>query len=551
MNWLNIELSGMHLLFWLFSVLIAVVLFVLTLIWLAIGAVGRKKAVRTLSSLSQAIDELPGRSLNHVESVRILMEQVPKPAFAQAFAAMEKTSADSYRSQWFPDPARFFKVERLFGSATRAAASPRPAGQIMGVGILGSLTTLLLQSQISPPNEMIRIGLILLPGLIALACVLFLLAGAQKTFRTLTDHLSQLHLVLADHLPVFNDQAGLALLIDEFLIYDRQMKATLETFTETTGRLASQDMADGIRHGVEQVMLNSVAPPIQQAAATLSNLAVELTQRQERGMQELAVQFANALGADLAGHLQPINKEIDLMRTLMSDVRNYIEYAMRALETTRGQSESLLADSKQALQQIAEAHLRLSSNFAQVDEQSKTLAEASTRMAAVYSGNEQGLAEAIAQFGRRLDEYSQQMQLLLNDAVAAMDRARASAGEQQASAGNYLGIMQQQVDNLSDRLGSEVQGLFQQVRQETDVIAGHTRTIGEQLGALNTTLERTLADFTEASAGYVNKTLTDFDAGLAELATRMARTADEIRDAVDALPRALQYNQGQVARFDG
>ncbi len=127
---------------------------------------------------------------------------------------------------------------------------------------------------------------------------------------------------------------------------------------------------------------------------------------------------------------------------------------------------------------------------------------------------------------------------------------RASAGEQQASAGNYLGAMQQQIDNLGPAW-SEVQGLFQQVRQETDAIAGHTRTIGEQLGALNATLERTLSDFTDASAGYVSKTLTDFDAGLAELATRMARTADEIRDAVDALPRALQYNQGQVTRFNG
>ncbi len=35
------------------------------------------------------------------------------------------------------------------------------------------------------------------------------------------------------------------------------------------------------------------------------------------------------------------------MRALMSDVKNYIEYAMRAMETTREQSESLLADTKQ------------------------------------------------------------------------------------------------------------------------------------------------------------------------------------------------------------
>ncbi len=119
MNWLNTELFGMHVLFWLFSVLIAAILFLLTVIWLAIGAGCRRKAVRALSPLSQAIGELPGRSLDHVESVRALMDQVSKPTFSQAFAAMEKASADSYRSQWFPDPARYLKAERFLAPRLR------------------------------------------------------------------------------------------------------------------------------------------------------------------------------------------------------------------------------------------------------------------------------------------------------------------------------------------------------------------------------------------------------------------------------------------------
>ena len=297
-------------------------------------------------------------------------------------------------------------------------------------------------------------------------------------------------------------------------------------------------------------MLGSVAPPIQQAAATLGSLAGELANRQDRGMQELASQFANALASDLAGHLKPVNKEIDLMRALMTDVKNYIEYAMRALETTRQQSEGLLSETLGALRQMAEARGQLTADFARVDGQIRIIAESTSHMAGLYSGADQGLAGSIGLFGDQLDQYSQQMKMMLAEAVQAMQTATACAKDQQDSAGHYLSAMQDQVNNLSSRLGAEIQNLLARVHQETETVAGHTAAIAGQLASLNTTLDRSLNDFSQSSAGYVKKTLSEFDSGLAELTVRMAQTADEIRDAVDALPAALHQAQGQSPRFE-
>ena len=196
MNWLNTELFGMHVLFWLFSVLIAVILFLLTVIWLAIGTSCRK-AVRALSPLSQAIGELPGQSLDHVESVRPDGSSF-QTDFSQAFAAMEKASADSYRSQWFPDPARYLS-RTAFGSTTQGSQSA--TGQPdHGHQAAWLLTPCCCKARFrrkrddpNRPDSASRSGR---------WPVFFSCLAAPKNFRTLTNHLNQLHLVLADHLPV-------------------------------------------------------------------------------------------------------------------------------------------------------------------------------------------------------------------------------------------------------------------------------------------------------------------------------------------------------------
>jgi len=170
-------------------------------------------------------------------------------------------------------------------------------------------------------------------------------------------------------------------------------------------------------------------------------------------------------------------------------------------------------------------------------------------MAELYEGNEQNLAQNLQQFSHQLDQYGQRLGSLVHEAMQAMEDARQTAAGEQDSATLYLGAMQDQVNQMISQLGAEIQNLLGQVREETAAIALHSTGIGQQLGSLNSTLDHSLNEFTQASSQYVRQTLTSFDTSLAELAGRLAQTAAEIRDAVDALPAALQQGQGQVARF--
>ncbi len=536
MDFLITKFWDLEILHWLVSGFVPLLLAILTLFYLLGNRLMLRKAGRLISPLIEQMNDLSGRTINNLTAVKDAFSRSPATSFNNAFESMVIQCKELYQGRWLPDPASNLHPDTLFGASRLNRLNYRAAAGLMAVGLLDALIALLMQSAIPVKIADLSLGLVLLPLVVGLAGALLAAASAHQTRQILNRWLQKLYSSLETKLPVFNDQAGLALLIDKFMVYDRQMHSSLEEFNATTKRLAESDMADGICRSIEQVLLSNVAPSIQQATTTLSNLAGELTSRQERGMQELAIRFATALSTDLAEHLQPLNKEIELMGGLMSNVKDYIEVAMRAMDTTREQSEGLLADSRQALQQMAQARNQLTADFTQVDAQIKALAAATSQMAGLFQGNEQGLSSNIDNLGQKMDRYGELLSGIVVESIQSMNAARKTAGDQQTSAGDYLTAMK------------EMLGL---VRKETADIAEHSSAIGQQLATLNTTLDTSMGEFTQASSQYVRQTLVTFDTGLSELAERLARTTAEIRDAVDALPAALRQTQGQAARFDG
>jgi ABC-type transporter Mla subunit MlaD len=299
-------------------------------------------------------------------------------------------------------------------------------------------------------------------------------------------------------------------------------------------------MADGIRRSIEQVLLDSVAPSIQQASSALGALASELVNRQERGMQELAVRFASALSSEIASNLQPVNREITQMGSLMADVRNYIEYAMHALETVRQQAGGLLSDTSGALREMSAARIQLVDDFSQVDKRLQQLVASTSEMAAIYRGNDQNLGSIVEHVSRQMGEYSQNLGLINGEAIRAMQEAKETAYIQNDSAGQYLSAMQNQVNQLTTQLSTDIRELLDEIHSEASGIATQTEIIGSQLGSLNASLENSLTNFTQESTRYVRQTLASLDGSMAELASRIAGTAAELRDAVDALPQSLR-----------
>lgn len=540
MNLSDLEYGGLHLLHWIISGAIPLFLIIAAITYKLIARKTIVLIYQFHAKLAQRIKGLEKRDIANLSQISKVFHEAAPVGLKKQFSLMEKDSHLLYQDRWLPDPDLYLSSGQIFSALQNSSLSLKPGARLLSIGLLGSLISLLLQNQYPPVSQIPSLALILSPLVVGLILCLILWSESVYQGHVIRNFAVELKRLLASRLPVFSDQAGLSLMIDQFMSYDRDMNASLQAFNKTAARLAESDMAEGIRRSVEQVLLDSVAPSIQSSAAVLKDLSSELTKRQEQGMQELASQFANALASDMASHLRPVNKEITQMTSLMSDVRNYIDYAMRALETVREESATLLKDAQTSLSQMADTRTEMSEEYKRASEQLERLTASTSHMADIQQNNEAGLAKSVADLAGQLDSHSASLNKLVSEATQAMQEAQASANQQQDSAQTHIADMNEHVRLLSEELGGKITELLNQVDGETSAVARHAADIGARLGALNETLAQSLNDFSRESADYVQSTLQDFDKNLAELVRRMTQATVEIRDAVDALPAALQ-----------
>jgi ABC-type transporter Mla subunit MlaD len=533
------EIGDLNLLHWLVSAAVPVMIIILALMDRVILAKLMQSLVKPLARLAEKIDQLEGRRLEHWPAVSKEAKAHFSGQILRCFNHMEEDCKLLYQGRWMPDPRTALPRSAWLSPAQRSAVSYKPAARILSIGVLATLISLLIQAPLPVTTSGLGIVLALLPVLTAVAAALPIVAATWQSEQIIKSRLDALYLALNRHLPVFNDQTGIATLVDAYLDYDNQMQHRLQQFTEITGRLAESDMADGVRRSVEQVLTESVAPSLQQSTTALGKLAGELTERQEQGMQTLAEQFAEALSAQLAAHMHPINREIAQMGSLMADVKNYVEVAMRAMDTVRQQSGQIQQAVGQSLQQLSTAHESMGSDFATVRDQLSLLADTTGKLTGLYQGTEQGLTKSLEFFAQKLNDGTHHLTDITRQAIQMAAETRTAADGQQAAVESQLAAMQTQTENYSKQLNETIDHLLQQVHLETAAIAANTADIGKQLQSLSGVLDSSLDQFTQGSATYVQQTLDRFDGSLADIVTRLAQTATEIQDAVDALPSAI------------
>jgi archaellum component FlaC len=595
-------LPGLH---WLISFAVPLILALAWIYYANLNRLLRKKFVPIILDLQREIEQYQRFDIDLLPEIGELFHKCGNPALAQAFARLMRDHERLYQRRWLPDPAQELTIDRLFSGTRRSCINDLPAFSLLCSGLIASLVSHLLLVQL--PIDLPDLSAILPwpPLAIGVIASIMLAVQARQTARLISSELNQLCQVISRHVPVFSDQAGLALLIDSFYGYEHRVEHSLVRLTDLTDNLVSHELAEGIRGNIEQMMNESVGPALRQSAALLGDLATELTSRQERGMTELASQFAKALAAEVAAQMGPVHREISQISSLMVDVKQYIEYAMRALETVRQDTKGLLADTNTSLQKMTMASQQMAEHFARSDKQLEQLGTTAEKMASLYSGQElslnttlttlagqmdalrtalgqtvretarlhdqaigettrlhdqavsdmarlhdQALSEStrfhdqtVSESTRLHDQVVSESSILHDQAVSEtahlLDQIRQVAAGQQEASANYLAVLQEQVLQLGNGLQTRLAELLTAIRGETREISGQTTQLYSQTHELNQMLEQALDHFTRTSSQYVEKTLHQFDQGLAEVIERLAFTTTEIRDAVDALPAAL------------
>jgi hypothetical protein len=540
MSLIVLPFGNLHPLHWVFAIAIPLLMIVLTVINRLLLSRIHQQTTQSIRQLTQKINKLENRSIDHTSTVRSLLKKEAPSAASQAFGQMEADCTELYQGRWIPDPQQSLPLSVWISPFERSILSNKPVSQFIGIGIIASLIELILMQVIPLQNPAFQWIFVLLPIGTALAVSLPSTASVHQAKAVLDEALDQFYTALGRRLPVFNHQTGVASLVDAYLTYDHQMQERLNEFTDVTRRLADSDMADGVRRSVEQILTETVGPSLHRATSSLGDLAVDLTTRQSEGMQDLAGQFADAVTSQIATHLTPVNRDIAQMSALMADVKNYIEVAMRAMDTTRAQTEAVQQTLHQSVDQLSQAHAIMQQDFETANSTVSDLSAASKLLTETYQQAEESMRTSLDQVSASFKTGADQLTELSRQATQSVEQAQLLVQNHTRLTDSQIETMQQQSGLFSEHIQTSIENMLGHMHDETDAVATHADAISKQLETLNQILDQTTQRFGDSSSAYVKQTLDQFDESLADITMRLTQTAQEIQDAVDALPAAIQ-----------
>ena len=292
----------------IFILAIPVFLFILSLVALwQILQTGRRGTLQ-LAELNNLLEQVtqPGEdNQNNIQARISLLKQaeISEPLLDSALKDLAVYSEQQHNNNWLYDPASRLNKSYLLS----------PYEQKVLRGLWGRVLLLLCFlsaaaaafSLFFVPRDNIGIALsLLLAAPITGAALYYLLNIVTHTVADKAEN--NIHLMnrsMLNNYPVFNEQTGLARLSGSMFEYEQTIKDNLIEFDKTAKKLVEGEFSEGVNKSIRSIMSEEISPPIIQAADTLSQLATDLTQRQEKGMADLATQFAAAVTGSLEGIL--------------------------------------------------------------------------------------------------------------------------------------------------------------------------------------------------------------------------------------------------------
>ena len=487
---------------------IMVVLFVVALLRnrkLRLEAAAREKSFTTTLD---AVDFDQGNVFDNLQTVR---ENLNDEEIGEFLDDLSVQSERLYRGKWLPDPEPLLLQKDVFHVFKNARFNALISALLIVLGIIAAVVVLVADANLFLTAEQAVVPPLIMASLIPLGAglvtAILLSVDARNTRYVLAQTVQNFSSTLANTAPVYQDRAGVTLLISELISYGETMRQEVRSFSEIAQQLVEGEFAEGVRNAVRDVMEKEVAPPIKESSAALSNLADSLAEKQESGMQELADSFTEKTVEALQVHLAPLPQELSKINRLTDSSLAMMEESKQIMAASRDENVNLNQELHEILGLMAISRNDIANESATLSDNLKLISASSDKLTALYMGEQEGLSN-------QLSRLSDQLRLntdLLNRAIGETSKT-----------------MERSV-HLTEEQSRLTESFLQRIKQQVSALEEMTRSI-----------ETSSLDFSEKSTDYVQRTLQDYDSGLAEVIERLSFTTAEIREAIDSLPAAIR-----------
>ncbi len=298
-----------------------------------------------------------------------------------------------------------------------------------------------------------------------------------------------------------------------------------------------------------------------------------MAHKQEEAVQHLAENFGSAVSGKLAGYLDPISARLSAASEAIIKSQSYAAEVQEVLNMQNDAATTLQASIEQLFTQLLETRKTMSEDLTSLKASSGIMSKAAEVMGSVYEGSQAGLSEAISQMSKDLMRLSEVLGAVMKGSAEQTRLMQTQSLEAYDINQKHLDAVRGQVGLLSDELATRIDQLMlgfgnmtedmvksvnASINNQNETLSGNLHSLTEimseearsmslfaqqinmDIDLLNQNLRTSVHEFDIGLRGELTSVLGEFDTEISEIVKRLARTAAELGDAVDALPEALR-----------
>lgn len=394
----------------------------------------------------------------HIENLPLIsgiFETAPR-RLSHAYEEMIQAGVDFYQKKWIPNPADFITADTVFDSKTAKRIKGYGFLYYSLLGILLAGAVMMTSSFLFRDPDQVASGILLgfLPLFFSVLFTLLFITEKLQNNNIAESSIRSLIQAISRKLPVFSDYNGLALLINQFMEYDRNMSRAVDKLTDQIDHFVMDGLTEAVTTSIERTLMESIAPSIERSTNAIITLSQDIVEKENNGMKDLAVKFSSALSDELSYQMEPLVKKICEVSNTLANSKNYLDIATQTLDTYRQNATELQNLTSRTLVEYEASKASFSQDVQTIagsfNQFSQIAGDYNERIAAGQSQ----FTTAVKQLETNMQEGQKTLRLLLDGIFVEARNAETQAQDSQKKNESYLNLMQSQIDSFSNEFAT-------------------------------------------------------------------------------------------------
>jgi hypothetical protein len=292
----------------------------------------------------------------------------------------------------------------------------------------------------------------LLPVFFCLLFTVLFFIEKNQNAEIISTSINSLVQTLSRKLPVFNDYNGLALLINQFLDYDRNMTKAVDRLSEQIDHFVVEGLTTAVTTSIEKTLMDSIGPSIERATDAIVTLSTDVVEKENAGMKDLALNFSTALSSELSYQFEPMIKQISEVAGTLSDSKSYLDIATKSMEAYKQNALELQTLTSRTLVDYETSKESFSKDIHDIAESFVQFGQASKEYNQRAASNQLQFESATTALKGSMEEEARTLRLLLDGIFVEARNTEVQAAQSQKMNEKYLEVMSVQIDKFSQEL---------------------------------------------------------------------------------------------------